>query len=195
MNVKFIALELSWRQLKISGLKFLTGAASVLVEYVLSAVMCVKNYAIQMTLNMSSTAVESRAIEPSRAAITCVLSFAANSVKHIAKLWCKRFCHFAVMLKPYAAGKTLKGLNVHRRVKTPSHAVIVVKKNVANLAPSNAKSWLREKIGHVDMTSTLPARPLQQIAQSLVEPLWNVVTSALGHVASVEWVDCTSDVN
>ena len=44
----------------------------------------------------------------------------------------------------------------------------------------------------MDMKSPLLAQPLRQIAQSSVEPLWNVVTSALESVASVEWVGCTN---
>jgi len=64
---------------------------------------------------------------------------------------------------------------------------------VANLAQLNARSLLREAIGHVDIMSELPAQPHQQIAQSLVRPFWNVVTSAPEHVVSVEWAEYISD--
>jgi len=68
---------------------------------------------------------------------------------------------------------------------------INVKPTVEPPAPKNAKSLSREPTGHADMEPHPPARPLKQIAKSLVETSWNVVTSALVNVESVAWVEFT----
>ena len=68
---------------------------------------------------------------------------------------------------------------------------ISVNPTVEPRAPKNAKSLLKGLTGHADMEPQPPARPLKQIAQSLVQTSWNVVTSALVLVESVAWVEFT----
>lgn len=122
-----------------------------------------------------------------------VLGFVIKSVKQtVMSVW-KKHCRPVDTSKQYAVARTRAECDAENSaIKFYPRALIAVRVVAVNLVPNNARSSKRERIGHVDMKSTLLARPLKQIAQSPVGRNWNVVTSALESVASVEWVGCTN---
>lgn len=155
--------------------------------------MRANGYVIHVTPTIWSIVVESHALRKSWAVTMTVLGVVTKNVKQpVLNLWKKR-CHSVDTSKQCHVARTRAECNAENgAIKFYLHALTVVRVVAVNLVPNNAKSTSRERIGHVDMKSPLLAQPLRQIAQSPVGPLWNVVTSALESVASVEWFGCTN---
>lgn len=103
--------------------------------------MLAKSPVILMISTMCNTAVESLVAKTSVVVLTCVLISVAKNVKDIVKFQFRKVYHYVDTCKRWIVVRTQRRLSAKRHVRKHFHAIIDVKKIVANPARNSAKSW------------------------------------------------------